>query len=73
MPPILHLRRRHVMPLVVMATGFVADASAETNVTIYGRLNTAIEYSSASTSTNGTSLGSVVRHTNNRSVFGFRG
>ena len=73
MPPILHLRRRHVMPLVVMATGLVADASAETNVTIYGRLNTAIEYSSASTSTNGTSLGSVVRQTNNRSVFGFRG
>ncbi len=48
-------------------------ASAASGVTIYGRLNTAIEYSRASTATDGTSLGSVVRQTNYRSVWGLRG
>ncbi|WP_454757936.1 porin [Cupriavidus campinensis] len=48
-------------------------AAAQSSVTIYGRLNTAIEYSRASTATDGTALGSVVRQTNYRSVFGLRG
>ncbi|GAA0841704.1 porin [Cupriavidus pauculus] len=68
-------RRRLVplAPLALMSAGVVAPAMAENSVTIYGRLNTAIEYSSASTSTDGTRLGGRARLTNNRSVFGFRG
>ncbi|SDD87573.1 Outer membrane protein (porin) [Cupriavidus sp. YR651] len=50
-----------------------APALADSSVTVYGRINTAIEYSRASTATDGTALGSVVRQTNNRSVFGLRG
>lgn len=66
-------RRRHVIPLALMSTVIAREAMAEDSVTIYGRLNTAIEYSRASTATDGTKLGSTVRQTNNRSVFGFRG
>jgi predicted porin len=50
-----------------------APAFAQREVTVYGRLNTAIEYSRASHATDGTALGSVVRQTNYRSVFGLRG
>ncbi|MBY4729586.1 porin [Cupriavidus pauculus] len=66
-------QRRRLAPLALMSAGVVAPAMAENSVTIYGRLNTAIEYSSASTSTDGTRLGGRARLTNNRSVFGFRG
>lgn len=54
---------------------FLLNTSAfgESAVTIYGRLNTALEYSRASTATDGTSSGSVVRQTNYRSVWGLRG
>ena len=67
--------RRLVSPRVA-ALGLLAacgPAAAQSSVTIYGRLNTAIEYSRASTATDGTALGSVVRQTNYRSVFGLRG
>ncbi len=50
-----------------------APALAAGSVTVYGRLNTSLEYSRASTATDGTALGSVVRLNNNRSVFGLRG
>ena len=66
-------QRRRLAPLALMSAGIVGPAMAENSVTIYGRLNTAIEYSSASTSTDGTGLGGRARLTNNRSVFGFRG
>lgn len=48
-------------------------AHADNSVVVFGRLNTAIEYSRASTATNGTHPGGVARLTNNRSVFGLRG
>ncbi|QOT78270.1 porin [Cupriavidus basilensis] len=59
----------------ICAALFLISASAfgDSSVTVYGRLNTAIEYSSASKATDGTSLGSVVRQTNYRSVWGLRG
>jgi predicted porin len=50
-----------------------AGAHAQSSVTIYGRINTALEYSHASTATDGTRPGGVGRLTNNRSVFGLRG
>lgn len=50
-----------------------APALAAGSVTVYGRLNTALEYSRASTATDGTDTGGVLRMTNNRSVFGLRG
>ncbi|WP_092139729.1 porin [Cupriavidus sp. YR651] len=62
-----------MLPLAVAAAGFASDAAADTSVTIFGRLNTAIEYSRASTATDGTQLGGTGRLTNNRSVFGLRG
>nr|WP_315594540.1 porin [uncultured Cupriavidus sp.] len=65
--------RRHILPFAVISAGIVTDAMAEDSVTIFGRLNTAIEYSRASTATDGTRLGSTTRLTNNRSVFGLRG
>ncbi len=43
------------------------------HVAIYGRLNTAIEYVTVTTATDGTRLGNTARLTNNRSVFGMRG
>lgn len=46
---------------------------ADNNVAIYGRLNTAIEYVTVTTATDGTRLGNTARLTNNRSVFGLRG
>lgn len=49
------------------------QAVADTSVTVYGRLNTAVEYSYANTATDGTRLGGIARVTNNRSVFGLRG
>lgn len=50
-----------------------APAFAQSTLTVYGRLNTAIEFSHASSATDGTHLGSVARMTNYRSVFGLRG
>ncbi|RWA50767.1 porin [Cupriavidus sp. UYMSc13B] len=50
-----------------------APAVADDNVTIYGRLNTAVEYVTVNTATDGTRLGNTARVTNNRSVFGLRG
>lgn len=67
-------RTRRVALLATLAPlAAPASALADSSVTIYGRLNTAIEYSRASTATDGTSLGSVVRQTNYRSVWGLRG
>lgn len=48
-------------------------ASAQDHVTLYGRLNASMEYSDASTASDGTKLGGTGRLTNNRSVFGMRG
>jgi predicted porin len=50
-----------------------APALADNAVTIYGRLNTAAEYVTVTTATDGTKLGNIARLTNNRSVFGLRG
>ncbi|WP_137926598.1 porin [Cupriavidus sp. 2SB] len=63
-------KRLRLLLTVLAALPLPALAST---VTLYGRLNTAIEYSRASTATDGTSLGSVVRQTNYRSVWGLRG
>jgi predicted porin len=57
-------------PAVVAASG---HAHAQSSVTLYGRINTAIEYSRANTASDGTRLGGAGRLTNNRSVFGMRG
>ena len=59
--------------LSASATCLVGTANAQSSVVIYGRLNTAVEYASASTATDGTHLGGTARLTNNRSVFGIRG
>ncbi|MGE8365054.1 porin [Cupriavidus sp.] len=59
--------------LPLAAVTICAPVHAQSSVTIYGRLNTSIEYSRASTATDGTALGGIGRLTNNRSVFGMRG
>lgn len=59
--------------LFACAAACGAQAHAQSSVTIYGRLNTAIEYTQGGTASNGTHIGSTTRLTNNRSVFGFRG
>lgn len=58
-------------PIIVGAclASLSAPALADDDATVYGRLNTAIEYSSVS----GAGNGGALRETNNRSVFGFRG
>jgi predicted porin len=61
------------LALALVLTGAASAAQADTSVTVYGRLNTSIEYSNASRATDGTSTGGVTRMTNNRSVFGLRG
>ncbi|EHP37701.1 porin [Cupriavidus basilensis OR16] len=64
------------MKCCIAALGMAAAAPAafaQSTVTVYGRLNTAIEYARASPATDGTERGSVARLTNNRSVFGFAG
>lgn len=53
--------------------GAGAPALADHAVTVYGRLNTAIEYARASTATDGSRNGGVARLSNYRSVFGLRG
>ncbi|MDF3836670.1 porin, partial [Cupriavidus basilensis] len=50
-----------------------APAHAQSEVVIYGRLNTAFEYVSASTASDGSKLGDAARLSNYRSVFGLRG
>ncbi|QYY29422.1 MULTISPECIES: porin [Cupriavidus] len=59
--------------LTLAACCIAGEAAAQSSVTVYGRINTALEYSSASTATDGTHLGGTGRLTNNRSVFGLRG
>ena len=59
--------------LAVAACCMAGEAEAQSSVTVYGRINTALEYSSATTATDGTHLGGTGRLTNNRSVFGLRG
>lgn len=68
-------RRRTLAPVLIAVggTAAVSGSAMAGSLTVYGRLNTAIEYSRASTATDGTALGSVVRQTNYRSVFGLRG
>ena len=62
------------LPLLVAVLATVSTPTlAQSSVTVYGRLNTAIEYSYANTATDGTHLGGVARMTNYRSVFGLRG
>ncbi|VVD76649.1 outer membrane porin [Pandoraea horticolens] len=65
-------RRVHVA-LAALLSAAAAPAVADGNVTIYGRLNTAIEYVTVTTATDGTQLGDAARLTNNRSVFGMLG
>ncbi len=55
---------------VAAAVGAFGSASAQSSVTLYGRLNTALEYAWIS---GGDNAGSGSRMTNNRSVFGLRG
>ena len=59
--------------LFACAAACGVEAHAQSSVTVYGRINTAIEYTQGGTASNGTSIGSTTRLTNNRSVFGFRG
>jgi len=65
--------RYSLVPLAIAMTCLVREANAQSSVVIYGRLNTAIEYSKATTATDGTRLGGTGRLTNNRSVFGLTG
>jgi len=62
-----------VVPLAVATTCLAGKAGAQSSVVLYGRINTAIEYSNATAATDGTRLGGTARLTNNRSVFGLRG
>ncbi|WP_042883032.1 porin [Cupriavidus necator] len=64
---------RSVFLFAVAMTCLVGEASAQSSVVIYGRINTALEYSSATTATDGTRLGGTGRLTNYRTVFGLRG
>ncbi|MDX6008468.1 porin [Cupriavidus necator] len=57
----------------LVLTGVCTAAGAQSQVTLYGRLNTSLEYSDATTASDGTRLGGTGRLTNNRSVFGMRG
>ncbi|WP_354684691.1 porin [Cupriavidus necator] len=66
-------RRSSALLLATAAAGWAGEAAAQSSVTLYGRLNTALEYSRANTATDGTQLGGTGRLTNNRSVFGMRG
>ncbi|KAF7961659.1 porin [Cupriavidus sp. UYMU48A] len=59
--------------LAVATCCLAGEAAAQSSVTVYGRINTALEYSNATTATDGTHLGGTGRLTNNRSVFGLRG
>ncbi|WP_343657288.1 porin, partial [Cupriavidus sp.] len=65
--------RRIHFALAASLSAAAAPAVADNNVAIYGRLNTAIEYATVTTATDGTMLGNTARLTNNRSVFGMRG
>jgi predicted porin len=65
--------KRYRLLLLAMGAACSGHAGAQSSVTLYGRLNTALEYSYANTATDGTRLGGVGRLTNNRSVFGMRG
>ncbi|MBB3007761.1 putative porin [Cupriavidus alkaliphilus] len=67
------MRRRAWLLAASAAAGWAGQAGAQSSVTLYGRLNTALEYARASTATDGTHLGGTGRLTNNRSVFGMRG
>lgn len=70
------MRRTDLPQLAAAAAGLAAltlPAHAAGSVTVYGRLNTALEASHASTATDGTASSSMLRQTNNRSVFGLRG
>jgi len=58
------------IPVLAVTT---TPAFAQSDVTIYGRLNTALEYVTVSTASDGSRLGNVARMTSNRSVFGLRG
>lgn len=64
--------RIHVA-LAASLSAAAAPAAADNNVALYGRLNTAIEYVTVTTATDGTRLGNTARLTNNLSVFGMRG
>lgn len=65
--------KRYRLLLLAMGAACSGHAGAQSSVTLYGRLNTALEYSYANTATDGARLGGVGRLTNNRSVFGMRG
>ncbi|NSX03373.1 porin [Cupriavidus gilardii] len=67
------MRRIDALCCAGMLTMTCGSALADGSVTVYGRLNTAIEYTRASTATDGTVVGSGIRQSNYRSVFGLRG
>ncbi|KAB0472699.1 porin [Ralstonia insidiosa] len=64
---------KHWVLSICAAMTCCVEANAQTSVTLYGRLNTSIEYARGAATTSGADLGSVTRLTNNRSVFGLRG
>ncbi|USE77786.1 porin [Cupriavidus gilardii] len=67
------MRRTDALCCAGMLTMTCGCALAEGSVTVYGRLNTALEYVRAGTAADGSHLGSVIRQSNYRSVFGLRG
>jgi len=54
-------------------TAAAAPAHAQSEVTVYGRLNAALEYVTVSTASDGSKLGNAARISSYRSVFGLRG
>ncbi|AOY97184.1 porin [Cupriavidus sp. USMAA2-4] len=62
-----------LVPLGLSLLAALPSAHAQSAVVIYGRLNTALEYVSASTASDGSKLGDAARLSNYRSVFGLRG
>jgi predicted porin len=66
------MQYRHPLPLaaITLAVAAVLPAHAQSNVTLYGRLNVSLEHADASRSPRDRA---VSRESNNRSVIGFRG
>ncbi len=64
---------RGIFPLAASTACMIGVAHAQSSVVLYGRLNTALEYSNATTATDGTHPGGTARLTNNRSVVGIHG
>lgn len=67
------MRRTDALWCAGMLSTTCGATLADSPVTVYGRLNTAIEYTRASTATDGTAPGGGMRQSNYRSVLGLRG